>query len=61
MKKIVLGTVAGIAIGYFFRKIQQKGNFKKMWDDINGIGYKTKRKVKAVIDKKTNEANLIND
>lgn len=50
MKKIILGTAAGIAVGYFFRKIQEKANFKEMCDDINGMGYKARKKIKNVID-----------
>ena len=61
MKKIILGTVAGIAAGYYFRKMQERVNFKEMCDDINGIGYKTKKKMKNMINKGMNEADCIKD
>jgi hypothetical protein len=51
MKKIILGTVAGIAAGYFIRKIQERANFKEMCNGINDMGYKTKKKLRNALNK----------
>ncbi len=51
MKKIILGTIAGIAVGYFCRKIQERANFKEMCEEINDMGYKTKKKLKNALNK----------
>ena len=61
MKKIILCTVAGIAIGYFCRKIREKADIKEICDDINDLSYKTRKKFKNVINKGLNEADCVKD
>lgn len=61
MKKIILGTVAGIAAGYFFRKIQEKETFKEMCDNINGLGHRAKRTLKDTFNKGLEEADCVKD
>lgn len=61
MKKIILGTIAGIATGYFLRKIQEKANLKEMYNEFNNMGHKTKRKMKGAINKGLIKADGIKD
>lgn len=44
MRKIILSAIAGIATGYFFRKIQEEAFFKRMSDNINGFNFRRKKK-----------------
>ncbi len=61
MKKVILGTIAGIATGYFLRKIQERAYFHEMCDDISGLRFKAKKKFKNAMDRGMNEAEYIKD
>lgn len=51
MNKIIVSAVAGIAVGYFVRKIQDKAHLQEMSADINGVAHKAKRKFGNILDK----------
>ena len=51
MNKIILSAAAGIAVGYFIRKIQDKADLQEMYDEIHELGDKAGKKIKRTIDK----------
>jgi ElaB/YqjD/DUF883 family membrane-anchored ribosome-binding protein len=61
MRKLVLGTVLGAAIGYFARKMQEKGFFDQMSDDLNQLKSKTKKKFNDFVSTGKDEAEDIKD
>ncbi|CVK16026.1 hypothetical protein Ga0061079_104145 [Apibacter mensalis] len=56
MRKIVIGTVLGAAVGYFARKMQEKGFFDQMSDELCQLKSKTKKKFNDVVNTGKNEA-----
>lgn len=56
MNKIILGTAAGVVLGYFIHRIKDKAYFKKINGEINGLGLKAKKKLNNVLDTEINDA-----
>ena len=61
MKKIILYAAAGIAVGYFFRKIQERADIKKICDNMTDLSDKTKKRLKDAFNNGANEVDYIKD
>jgi len=49
MKKFIFSAIAGVATGYFIRKIQDKVQVMKITENSNGSESKPKSKLKTSI------------
>ncbi|WP_295842632.1 hypothetical protein [uncultured Apibacter sp.] len=61
MKKIILGTFLGAAIGYIARKMQEDGFFDKVSNELNKFTSKTKKNLNNMVDVGKNEAEYLKD
>jgi len=61
MKKILLGTIVGIAAGYAFFRYKQDGSWDGLCDELHSMANKTKRDAKNMFDKGMNEAEYVKD
>ncbi|MCT6868730.1 hypothetical protein [Apibacter sp.] len=61
MKKIILGTFLGAAIGYIARKMQEDGFFDQVSNELNKFTSKTKKNLNNMVDVGKNEAEYLKD
>ncbi|WP_156032923.1 hypothetical protein [Prevotella sp. 10(H)] len=57
MNKVILSAVAGIAVGYFFRKIRDKAHLQEANEEINGAIHKDKKHFRNILNKDNQKAN----
>lgn len=50
MKGLILGIAAGVAAGYYARKMADEGKFDKMYGEAHELAGKAKQKVKDVVE-----------
>lgn len=61
MNKFVVGTAIGAAIGYVIARMQERGYFEEMSNDMNEFTSKAKREVKNAVDKGANKLEYAKD
>ena len=61
MKKLLIGAIAGIAAGYYIRKMQEEHKFDPIIDRANDLAAKAKKKAKDVADLAQNQAEYLKD
>lgn len=59
MKGLILGMAAGVAAGYFVRKMADEGKFDHMCDEAHDLAGKAKEKIKNVVDNGKNKAEYL--
>lgn len=61
MKKILLGTIVGIAAGYALFRYKKDGSWDGLCDEFQSLANKTKRDAKNLFDKGKNQVDYIKD
>lgn len=61
MKKVLLGTILGAALGYVARKMQENGFLDQVSDEISKFTSKTKKNFSNIVDVGKNEAEYLKD
>ncbi len=59
--KFVIGAVVGVAAGYAIARMQEKGCFNEVCDNLNDFAATAKKNAKNLIDRGANELEYIKD
>lgn len=61
MKGLILGIAAGVAAGYYARKMADEGKFDKVCGEAHEFAGKAKQKIKDVVDTGKDKAEYLTD
>lgn len=59
--KFIIGAAVGVAAGYAIARMQEKGYFDDVCDNLNDFAATTKKNAKNLIDKGANELEYIKE
>jgi len=61
MNKVIIGAIIGVAAGYAVSKMNNKGQFDHMGENLNKMTSKAKKKIKDVMDSGKNQVEYLGD
>ncbi|WP_106831376.1 YtxH domain-containing protein [Parabacteroides pacaensis] len=61
MKGLILGIAAGVAAGYYVRKMADEGKFDKVYGEAHEFAGKAKQKIKDVVDTGKDKAEYLTE
>lgn len=61
MKNVLIGVALGLAGAYVVYRLQKKGAFENVCDNLNVFASKTKRNIKNAVDVGKNQAEYIRE